>query len=287
LTSQSGSTTTVFSFLHEGKSFAEPKKGGWKTNFEGMTRLGKSQRLWPTKNGTIQYVRYFDDFSVIPLSNVWTDTGTGSFTDDKIYVVQTGAKVIERCILMASDPGDLVLDPTCGSGTTAYVAEQWGRRWITIDTSRVALALARARIMGARYPFYLLADSKEGQAKEGDVTRTPPKSHATHGNIRQGFVYERVPHITLKSIANNADTGQGHGTACHHGRQIAKSRQRNSNHIVNKRKKQSALDGVDDASGNDNGGGDFARIGLHQGHGTGFHGNIGALRHGDPAMGRC
>jgi adenine-specific DNA-methyltransferase len=106
---------------------------------------------------------------------------------------------------MATDPGDLVLDPTCGSGTTAYVAEQWGRRWITIDTSRVALALARARIMGARYPFYLLADSKEGQAKEAEVTRTPPKSHATYGNIRQGFVYERVPHITLKSIANNAE----------------------------------------------------------------------------------
>jgi adenine-specific DNA-methyltransferase len=106
---------------------------------------------------------------------------------------------------MCSDPGDLVLDPTCGSGTTATVAEQWGRRWITIDTSRVALALARARIMGARYPFYLLADSKEGQAKEGEVTRTAPKSHATHGNIRQGFVYERVPHITLKSIANNVE----------------------------------------------------------------------------------
>ena len=108
-------------------------------------------------------------------------------------------------MLMATDPGDLVLDPTCGSGTTAYVAEQWGRRWITIDTSRVALALARARIMGARYPFYLLADRKEGQTKEGEVTRTAPKSHATHGNIRQGFVYERVPHITLKSIANNAE----------------------------------------------------------------------------------
>ena len=106
---------------------------------------------------------------------------------------------------MATDPGDLVLDPTCGSGTTAYVAEQWGRRWITIDTSRVALALARARIMGARYPFYLLADSRDGQIKEGEVTRTVPSSQPTHGNIRLGFVYERVPHITLKSIANNAE----------------------------------------------------------------------------------
>ena len=123
----------------------------------------------------------------------------------KVYVVQTTPKVIERCILMATDPGDLVLDPTCGSGTTATVAEQWGRRWITIDTSRVALALARARIMGARYPFYLLADSREGQLKEAEVTRTAPSSQPVHGNIRHGFVYERVPHITLKSIANNAE----------------------------------------------------------------------------------
>jgi adenine-specific DNA-methyltransferase len=114
-------------------------------------------------------------------------------------------EVIERCLLMTTDPGDLVLDPTCGSGTTAYVAEQWGRRWITIDTSRVALALARARIMGARYSFYLLADSKEGQAKEAEVTRSAASTQPTHGNIRHGFVYERVPHITLKSIANNAE----------------------------------------------------------------------------------
>ena len=106
---------------------------------------------------------------------------------------------------MATDPGDLVLDPTCGSGTTAYVAEQWGRRWITIDTSRVALALARARVMGARYPYYLLADSPEGRQKEGEVTRSVPSTKPTFGNIRHGFVYERVPHITLKSIANNAE----------------------------------------------------------------------------------
>ncbi len=106
---------------------------------------------------------------------------------------------------MATDPGDLVLDPTCGSGTTAYVAEQWGRRWITIDTSRVALALARARLMGARYPYYLLADSLEGQQKEAEITRTAPSTAPTYGNIRHGFVYERVPHITLKAIANNAE----------------------------------------------------------------------------------
>src|SRR5262249_44735818 len=142
------------------------------------------------------------DFGFTVMTNVWEDTGGAS---DRIYVVQTSNKIVQRCILMATDPGDLVLDPTCGSGTTATVAEQWGRRWITIDTSRVALALARARIMGARYPFYILADSREGQVKEAEVTRTAPSSQAVHGNLRHGFVYERVPHITLKSIANNAE----------------------------------------------------------------------------------
>ena len=141
------------------------------------------------------------DFPATSIANFWDDTKVAG----KIYVVQTADKVVGRCILMTTDPGDLVLDPTCGSGTTAYVAEQWGRRWITIDTSRVAIALARSRLMGARYPYYLLADSKEGQQKEGEITRTPPKSAPTHGSIRQGFVYDRVPHITLKSIANNAE----------------------------------------------------------------------------------
>ena len=123
----------------------------------------------------------------------------------RTYVVQTAISVIQRCILMATDPGDLVLDPTCGSGTTAYVAEQWGRRWITIDTSRVALALARARVMGARYPYYLLADTKEGQVKEAAITNSVPSSQPTYGKLSHGFVYERVPHITLKSIANNTE----------------------------------------------------------------------------------
>src|SRR5438876_2060537 len=113
--------------------------------------------------------------------------------------------MVERCIQMTTDPGDLVLDPTCGSGTTAYVAEQWGRRWITTDTSRVALALARARIMGARYPYYILSDSQEGQLKEAEVTAKAPSEAPTHLDVRQGFVYERVPHITLKSIANNVE----------------------------------------------------------------------------------
>ena len=127
---------------------------------------------------------------------------------DKVYVdSEPHAKVIQRCLLMATDPGDLVLDPTCGSGTTAYVAEQWGRRWITIDTSRVALALARSRVMGARYPYYLLTDSPEGRQKEAELTHTLTvgSDSPTRGDIRQGFVYERVPHITLKSIANNAE----------------------------------------------------------------------------------
>jgi adenine-specific DNA-methyltransferase len=152
----------------------------------------------------LSYVRFIDDFSVSPITDLWTDTQTGAFTDDKTYVVQTNTKVVERCILMATDPGDLVLDPTCGSGTTAYVAEQWGRRWITIDTSRVALALARTRLMAARYPWYLLTDSREGRAKEAAITRRPPVDSAVQNDIRQGFVYERVPHITLKSIANNS-----------------------------------------------------------------------------------
>ena len=194
----------VQKFAFRGQTYT-PGKGTFKTELTGLTRLGKADRLWPTSQGTIQYVRFLDDFPVIPFSNVWTDTGTGSFTEDKVYVVQTNEKVVQRCLLMTTDPDDLVLDPTCGSGTTAYVAEQWGRRWITIDTSRVALALARARIMGARYPFYLLADSREGQLKEAEITRSVPSSHPTHGNIRHGFVYERVPHITLKSIANNAE----------------------------------------------------------------------------------
>ncbi|MFO0452156.1 MAG: DNA methyltransferase, partial [Pseudomonadota bacterium] len=136
------------------------------------------------------------------LKNTWLDTRSAM---DKIYVVQTQDEVVKRCVLMTSGPGDLVVDPTCGSGTTAFVAEQWGRRWITIDTSRVALALARARVMGARYPFYLLADSREGQLKVAEVTGRPPSSQPTHGSIRQDFVYEQVLHIELNEIANNSE----------------------------------------------------------------------------------
>ena len=141
------------------------------------------------------------------IGNLWADISGAvqSRSDPKVYVVQTSTQLVERCILMTTDPGDLVLDPTCGSGTTAYVAEQWGRRWITIDTSRVALALARARIMGARYPYYILADSRDGQLKEAELSRRAPSEMPTYGNVRQGFVYERVPHITLRDIANNAE----------------------------------------------------------------------------------
>lgn len=157
------------------------------------------------RDKSVSYVRFLDDFPVVPIAELWTDVRWGFDASNKRYVVETNPRVIQRCFLMTTDPGDLVLDPTCGSGTTAYVAEQWGRRWITVDTSRVALALARARIMGARYPFYLLADSKEGQLKEAEITRAAPSSKPTYGNIRHGFVYERVPHVTLKSIANNSE----------------------------------------------------------------------------------
>lgn len=181
-----------------------PGKGYWKTGEVGMGRLIKADRVGRAAN-SLRYIRFLDDFRAQAISNIWSDTGTGSFTDEKVYVVQSPTKLVQRCILMATDPGDLVLDPTCGSGTTATAAEQWGRRWITIDTSRVALALARARVMGARYPFYLLADSRDGQLKEGEVSGTAPSSQPVAGNVRLGFVYERVPHITLKSIANNAE----------------------------------------------------------------------------------
>ena len=202
-----GRAATPQPFAFRGHEFDPwPKNSHWKCQYpDGVNRLACADRLALPTPHSISYVRFLNDFAVQNMANVWLDTQTGAFTDDKLYVVQTNTKVIERCVLMATDPGDLVLDPTCGSGTTAYVAEGWGRRWITIDTSRVALALARARIMGARYPYFLLADSRDGQIKEGEVSRTAPSTQPVHGNIRHGFVYERVPHITLKSIANNAE----------------------------------------------------------------------------------
>jgi adenine-specific DNA-methyltransferase len=191
-------------FIFQGEKYDSwAKNSHWKANYPvGMTRLARAGRVHVAEN-SIQYVRFHADFDVAVHGNIWTDTGTGNFTDDKVYVVQTSAKVIERCIQMTTDPGDLVLDPTCGSGTTAYVAEQWGRRWITIDTSRVSLALARTRLMSARYPWYLLADSAAGRAKEAELTLKPPPETPVHADIRQGFVYERLPHITLGDIARN------------------------------------------------------------------------------------
>ena len=187
----------------QGQTFAPRGGRGWSTTELGMRRLKQADRII-TNGINLAYRRFLEDSPVLPIVASWRDTGSG-FMSDKVYVIQTNSKVIQRCLLMATDPGDLVLDPTCGSGTTAYVAEQWGRRWITIDTSRVALALARSRVMGARYPYYLLGDSPAGREKEAELTQTVPSDSPTGGDIRQGFVYERVPHITLKSIANNAE----------------------------------------------------------------------------------
>jgi len=204
LTSQSGGEKSSFVVRFEGESLSPSRGSFWKTNEGGIRTLGRANRLLAVGN-TLTYARFQRDFRARAFTAWWDDTIQSTFATQNIYVVQTYTKVVQRCLMMATDPGDLVLDPTCGSGTTAYVAEQWGRRWITIDTSRVALALARARIMGARYPYYLLSDSIDGQRKEAEVTHTTPSSHPTRGDIRHGFVYERVPHITLKSIANNAE----------------------------------------------------------------------------------
>ncbi len=203
LTSQ-GAAAKTHSVALMGRIFSIKPGMHWKTTADGIERLSKAARLGYQGN-TPAYLRFLDDFPVVRITNQWNDTGTAGYAANKTYVVQTLPKVIQRCILMTTDPGDLVLDPTCGSGTTAYVAEQWGRRWITIDTSRVALALARARIMGARYPWYLLADSREGQLKEAALARKAPSEAPTYNDIRHGFVVERVPHVTLKSIANNAE----------------------------------------------------------------------------------
>ncbi|UNO29033.1 site-specific DNA-methyltransferase [Pseudomonas amygdali] len=197
----SGQASSEQIFKFRDKIYRSGASNHWKTTVNGLGVLAKAGRVVAGAS-TVRYKRYLNDFSVLPIADRWESLQIGT---GLIYVVQTATSVVERCLLMASDPGDLVLDPTCGSGTTAYVAEQWGRRWITVDTSRVALALARARIMGARYPFYLLADSSEGQRKEAEITRGIPSSHPTYGNIVHGFVYDRVSRITLKSIANNAE----------------------------------------------------------------------------------
>lgn len=177
-----GETSSDQEFVYEGKKYFPPSGQHWKTSVEGLKKLAEQKRIHVAKN-SIRYVRFADDFPYQPINNLWIDTATGNFTDLKIYVVQTATKLIQRCLLMTTDPGDLVLDITCGSGTTANVAEQWGRRWITCDTSRVAVTLAKQRLMTANFDYYKLAHPKEG--------------------IASGFEYKTVPHITLKSIANN------------------------------------------------------------------------------------
>ena len=192
----------VTTFEYRGRKFS-PGKGTFKTSAVGLKHLSLASRLGVSSLGRLGYIRYFNDFPYVAYTNDWADTGS-SFMANKVYVVQTSEKIIQRCMLMCTDPGDLVLDPTCGSGTTAMVAEQWGRRWVTIDVSRVALALARRRVMTAKYPYYLLADSEEGVEQERKITGKAIV-RTTQGRIKQGFVYERVPHITLRSIANNTE----------------------------------------------------------------------------------
>ena len=208
MTSDGARDTTTVHFDFQGQTFFPGANRHWGVVKEGLARVGRAGRILVQKN-QIRMRYFWDDYPVVRLGSIWSDVGGAT---GKVYVVQTTPRVIERLLMMTTDPGDLVLDPTCGSGTTAYVAEQWGRRWLTIDTSRVALALARARIMGARYPYYgarypyyLLADSRDGQVKEAEISRKAPSEAPTYSDIRQGFVYERVPHITLKSIANNAE----------------------------------------------------------------------------------
>jgi adenine-specific DNA-methyltransferase len=210
------SAAGVFSWIFEGVSYTPLRGQCWVTSEEKMIRLSASNRV-QVEGGMPRYVMFHEDFPLKKITNPWTDTAPAQ---DKLYVVQTNEQVISRCLLMSTDPGDLVLDPTCGSGTTAYVAEQWGRRWITIDTSRVAIALARTRLMAGRFPYYLLADSYEGKKKEREVSGSSDFNHAKEettefvttdsatdstNDLKRGFVYKRVPHVTLKSIANNEE----------------------------------------------------------------------------------
>ena len=190
-----GAASTAQPFAFRGKSYQPSNGSHWKANYpEGMNRLARAGRIHVAKN-SIQYRRYADDYPFEQIGNIWTDTITGSFTDEKLYAVQTNTKVVERCVLLTTDAGDLVFDPTCGSGTTAYVAEQWGRRWITTDTSRVPLALARQRLLTARFDYYELKNPSRGPA-DGFVYKVKQNKKGEHvGGI--------VPHITLKSIAND------------------------------------------------------------------------------------
>jgi adenine-specific DNA-methyltransferase len=191
--------TVEFSF--RGRTYHPGSNKHWRTMPDRLRILGLINRVAKAAN-TIRYKQYLDDFPLTEITSIWTDTARDP---ENLYVVQTPSGIVERCLLMASQPGDLLLDPTCGSGTTAYIAEKWGRRWITIDTSRVALALARQRLMASRYRSYLLQDSPDGSRKEGELTGRPPRNGPFDYSVRRGFLYERVPHITLKSIASNTE----------------------------------------------------------------------------------
>jgi adenine-specific DNA-methyltransferase len=204
VTSQTGSETSRVPYVLQGRSHIPSGARGWSTNHEGLDRANRAGYL-VSVGKSLLWKNYREDGRLSPVNNSWLDLRPSGFGGLKLFVVETEDAVVERCVLMTTDPGDLVLDPTCGSGTTAYVAEQWARRWITIDTSRVALALARAKIMGARYPFYVLADSVEGQLKEAEVSGAAPSTEPTYGRVRHGFVVERMPRVTLKAIANNAE----------------------------------------------------------------------------------
>ena len=187
-------------FEFGGELFTCRRGKHWKTDPEiGGRKLVAAGRI-VRQGSTIWYKRYVDDFSMIPLNDRWESLQIGTELN---YVVQTSSQVIQRCMLMTTDPGDLVFDPTCGSGTTAYVAEKWGRRWITCDTSRVAIALSRTRLMSSVFPYYILVDSLEGKKKETDMYGNGNPGVHTSNDVRKGFVYKRVPHITLESIANN------------------------------------------------------------------------------------
>ncbi|MCS6304046.1 MAG: site-specific DNA-methyltransferase [Nitrospira sp.] len=191
LTSEGFRPTTTVDFRFEGKVFHPGASRHWGVTVDELAKVGEKGRL-VVQRGQVRLKRYFDDFPIIPLTAYWDDVGGAG---DRLYVVQTSTKVVERCVLMTTDPGDLVLDPTCGSGTTAYVAEQWGRRWITADTSRVPLALARQRLLTATFPWYDLKDDNRGPAGGFTYKRKQNKKGEEVGGI--------VPHITLKSIANN------------------------------------------------------------------------------------
>jgi len=196
-----------FEFEYEGKKYPPPGGVCWSTDYEGMLKLSAARRLNPSGDEGLRYAYFHDDYPVARLTSTWMDASPAT---NMTYVVETNTTVVSRLMLACTDPGDLVLDPTCGGGTTAYVAEQWGRRWITTDTSRVALALARTRLMSARFPYYLLADSPEGQLKQSELSGVSTESRApTRREVKIGFVYRRVPHVTLGSIANNPDIGPG------------------------------------------------------------------------------